>query len=495
MRGIVVASAILATLLTTPLSLAAATPANLVVPAGPPTRALSAASADSERATAALEYLLAAQQTDGSIDGQIGETADFVIGAAAAGYDAATLQGCAAGTSALSFLATASDGAATDAAKTGKTILAAVAAGADPASFEGRDLMARLAAVYDPATGAYGNGVTFSQSFAVLAIVAADGSVPAGAVAYLAALQDGDGSWSFGKAPVPAGQGDTNSTAIALMALDAAGDHSADAAAFAYFHSQQLADGGFPYQNSATFGPPASDPDSDAMVMEALVAAGENPEAAVWSQGSDNVVTNLRARQGADGGFAYVSGASEDAFTTSQVPASLVRKPYSAEVNPVTGRTVPTTQCTASSPTPSPSVSPNPSPSPSPTPIPTAPPTPTPTPTAPPAPTPVPTVRPTARPVVRPAATTPATPIPEPTQSPSPGPSPTATVVDSEAPDALAAVAGVTAGSSAAPAASADTSGSSGGIPAPVAYALAAFFGLAVVAGGGWLVLTRPGKH
>ena len=75
------------------------------------------------------------------------------------------------------------------------------------------------------------------------------------------------------------------------MALESVGDHSADANALAYLKTQQLADGGFPYQNSSTYGPPTSDPDSDSIVLQALVAAGENPEAAAWSQGSSNVVT------------------------------------------------------------------------------------------------------------------------------------------------------------------------------------------------------------
>ena len=348
MRRLVVASAILATLLTMPLAGVAAAPTST-----PPT--------DSERATAALEYLLAAQAPDGSIDKSLGETADYVIGAAAAGYDPATLHGCTNGTGALTFLATASDAAATDAAKTGKTILAVVAAGQDPTIFTGRNLLARLTALYHSVNGTYGDGSTFGQSFAILAVVASGGSVPAAASTELAALQDGDGSWSYGKAPVAVGGGDTNSTAIALMALDAAGVHSADASGLAYLSSQQLPDGGFPYQNSSAVGPPASDPDSDSVVLQALVAAGQDPASAGWSKGSSNVLTHLRAGQGTDGGFAYVSGGGEDAFTTSQTPAALVRVPYAGAVHFTAGTSLPAVACP----------SPRPSPSPSPTPTPT----------------------------------------------------------------------------------------------------------------------------
>ncbi len=338
MRRVLVASALLATLLTMPLSLATVSQTSAAAPT------------DAERATEALSYLLAAQKTNGSIDSSIGETADFVIGAAAAGYEPSTLTGCSGTSGALGYLAAASDAAAGDAAKTGKTILAVVAAGGNPASFAGRDLPARLAALYHSATGAYGDGATFSQSFAILADVASGGAVPAAASAELAALQDTDGSWSYGTAPAPAGGGDSNSTAIALMALDAAGVHSADSAGLAYLHTQQVSDGGFVY--SSAYGSTA-DPDSDSMVLEALVAAGQNPESSDWSKGSNDVLTNLRAAQGGDGGFAYPGSASEDAFTTSQVPAALMRTPYAAAVHFVAGASVPMSDCSSPGPSPS----------------------------------------------------------------------------------------------------------------------------------------------
>jgi hypothetical protein len=469
MRRSVVASAILATLLSLPLFLAA--PAS----AAPPT--------DPQRATAALQYLLAAQAPDGSIpagSASLGATADFVIGAAAAGYDPATLHGCAAGTGALDFLATASDLAATDAAKTGKAILAVVAAGGDPSSFAGRNLLARLTALHQ-ATGAYGDGSTFSQSFAILALAASRQAVPAPAIAELKALQGSvDGSWTFGtSAPVAAGDGDTNSTAIALMALHAAGDDSADSKALPYLRSQQLDDGGFPYQNSSTFGPPVSDPDSDSIVLQALVAAGQDSEAAGWSKGPANVVTNLRAGQGSDGGYAY-PGSPENAFTTSQVPAALMRVPYAAEVHWTAGRSLPLEAC----PTPSLTSSPTPSPTSSPSPTPTI------------RPTAKPTARPTVRPTARPTATPDAQPLAVRTSdlsTPSPTPIATATPTLAPAPTPTALIAGATA-----PGVQLPTPGNdpgSSGLPAPVVYALAALGALLAVAGGGWFLLMRPGRH
>jgi hypothetical protein len=55
-------------------------------------------------------------------------------------------------------------------------------------------------------------------------------------------------------------------------------------------------------------------------------------------------------------------------------------------------------------------------------------------------------------------------------------------------------VAALTARSSGGPGSVAGSSapaGSSGGLPAPVAYALVALAGMAVVVGGGWLLLSR----
>jgi hypothetical protein len=470
MRRLVVASAILATLLMTPFSLAAAIPSPSVVPT------------DSERATAALQYLLAAQGADGSIDASIGETADFVIGTAAAGFDPATLSGCGGGAGALGYLATASDKATTDANKTGKAILAVVAAGGNPADFAGRDLTVRLNALYHSGTGAYGDGSTFSQSFAVLAVVASGGTVPDLAKTELAGLQGPDGAWSYGSTPPAAGQGDSNSTAIALMGLDQAGAHSTDTAALAYLKTQQVADGGFVY--STAWGS-TSDPDSDSIVLQALLAAGQDPTSAGWSKTGGNVLTALRAGQGSDGGFVY-PGSGESAFTTSQVPAALMRVPYAAAVHFTAGHGLGTSAC------------------PSPTPTSTATPTATATPIA--APTPKPTARPTVRPTPRPTARHTAAPTIAPTPAPTETatPEPTSTSTPTAAPteqaaaslSASGAVAGETSDSSAGPGAggSPAPSSPSDGIPAPLVYALAGLGGATVVLCAGWLVLARPTK-
>jgi hypothetical protein len=332
-------------------------------------------------------------------------------------------------------------------------------------------LLARLAALYHSESGAFGDGSTFSQSFAILGIEAAGGSVPAAAPAELKALQDSDGSWSYGTAPVAAGGGDTNSTAIALMALGSAGDHSAEATALAYLRTQQLADGGFPYQNASVLGPPASDADSDAAVLQALVAAAQDPEGASWQQGANTVLTHLRSGQGADGGFAY-PGMPEDAFTTSQVPAALMRAPYAAAVHWTAGRSLPAIDCLSSSPSPSARSSPSRSVGSTASASPTA------------RPTASPTVRPTIRLTASPTDSIATTEPTEPTQTPTDG----STSMATESPDLTAEVAGATS-------APGGPSGPADSSPTPLLYAAAAVLGLVVVLGGGWALMARPGRR
>lgn len=273
-------------------------------------------------ASRAVAYLFAAQSADGSLGGSPGQTEDYILGAAATGFDPATLVACS-GTSAFDYLAANIAGATADAGKTAKLILAVVAGHRSPAAFGGTDLLARLETDRSSGTGAYGDGSTFSQSLAILALHAAGLPMPTDSIAYLASLQDADGSWNYG-AKADAIAGDTNSTAVALMALAAAGSSSAVPKALTWLHGQQLADGGFPYQGGSDA---TSDPDSDALVIEALTAVGESPSGAAWAVGGDTPVSNLLTFQAADGGFIFPGNKAPDTFTTSEVPEGLAGTP------------------------------------------------------------------------------------------------------------------------------------------------------------------------
>jgi hypothetical protein len=314
--------------------------------------------ADCDPATRALAYMATQQMADGSIAADPGPTEDYVFGAAAAGYDPNTLA-AASGKTVFDYLSNSANLSkeTASAGKTGKLILAVVAGGLNPSSFGGQDLIAKLNSFY--ASGKYGDGSTFAQAFSMLALEGAAQPVPTAAVTWLKGLQDTDGGWNY-KAAKDATASDTNSTAIALEAMGAAGDHSADSAALTYLHAQQQADGGFGF-----IGPP-SDPDSDALVVEALVAAGQNPNAAGWSKGSNTPMTNMLTFQdSASGGFFYdKTSPTPDAFTTSQVPQGLKLKPQPVIPTYTRGARVPScVAAAAATASPSPAAS-GPSPSP-----------------------------------------------------------------------------------------------------------------------------------
>jgi hypothetical protein len=181
-----------------------------------------------------------------------------------------------------------------DPGRLGLVILAAVAAGARPAAFGGHraanDLVARLTAterLRGRSAGRFHAGVSsnaFSQSYALLALVAVKAPRKDVALAstYLASRQCGDGGWEYVRAsvsepcarpnPTTYSGPDTNSTALAVMAIRAAGGHAAHDP-LAFFERSQEADGSFGYIGVAGHGQ-AGDADSTAEVVQALIALG-----------------------------------------------------------------------------------------------------------------------------------------------------------------------------------------------------------------------------
>ena len=398
-------------------------------------------------ASRAIEYLQGQQSgSDGSIP--VGPSTDsvseaYAIGAAAAGYDPNALRH-GAGPSVMAYLAAHAAAACTAAGACGELLQAVAAAGLNPAAFGGVDLVTTLNGFYTATTGVFGDGEAFTETLAIQGLVAAHQPVPAAALGHLVATQDSDGGWDFKLIKNDTGfdTSDTNSTAMVLMALDAAGVHSRDRSALAWLHTQQDGDGGFPYQAGS-----GSDPDSTALVLQALLATGQNPNAPVWAPGGHAPLAELIATQNGNGGFAFPGNPAPDAFTTAQVPPALERAAY-----PLTCGSARCFQpgATLSGP----------------------PPTPTPR------PTPVPTHRPRPSATARPASATGGSPSPVPTGSvlgvaatPTATPQSTASVPATPAPSPSATAPIVT---SLAPA---------GGFPAAAVYGLAALGAAVVVAG------------
>jgi hypothetical protein len=278
-------------------------------------------------ASRAILYL---QGQQSSIDGSIpvgasttSVSAEYAIGAAAAGYDPNALRH-GSGPSVMTYLAGHAASACAAAGGCGLLIQAVVAAGLNPAAFGGQNLLTLLHGLYNSATGAYGDGEAFTQALAVQALVAARQTVPGAATHRLVAAQDGNGGWDYLLVKNdPSVGSDTNSTAMVLMALDAAGIHTHDASGLAWLHTQQDTDGGFPYQAGS-----GSDPDSTALVLQALFATGQNPEARAWAPGGHTALAYLIATQNSNGGYTFPGNTGPDPFTTAQVPPALERAPY-----------------------------------------------------------------------------------------------------------------------------------------------------------------------
>ena len=285
-------------------------------------------------ASRAIEYLEAQQSgTDGSIPvgpSTAAVSEEYAIAAAAAGYDPSALRH-GDGPSVMTYLAAHAASACATAGGCGELIQAVVAAGLDPTAFGGLDLVTTLDAFYDGTTGAFGVQGSFTQALAVQGLVAAGRPVPAAAITLLVDAQDSDGGWDYllvkddpdGAANFDTS--DTNSTAMVLMALDATATHQRDATALAWLHTQQDGDGGFPYQAGA-----GTDPDSTALVLQALLAANQNPDAPGWAAGGHTPLGELIATQDQDGGYTFPGNPAPDPFTTAEVPIALDLQPYPA---------------------------------------------------------------------------------------------------------------------------------------------------------------------
>jgi len=276
----------------------------------------------------AMDWLRTQQNDDGgfgSPDSTVGSTADAVQAIVAAGEDPKRWDK--GGNTPLTFLA-AKAAALGTAGDTAKVLLAAVAAGEDARGFGGVDLVAALEGMLDDG-GKFGGEMDFqfSQCLAILALKSVSRPIPASAVDYLksAQIEDGTWAWNFSTA---VGEGDNNSAALAVMALIAAGEPAGGEViqkTVAHFQGQQNEDGGFPYINPSAYGTD-SDANSTAVVLQALVAAGQDP--ATWVKGEANTpVTALAGFQNDDGSFAWQMAFPDPNFlaTVQAVPALLGR--------------------------------------------------------------------------------------------------------------------------------------------------------------------------
>ena len=289
-----------------------------------------------KRIARASGYIANAQVTDGSIPSYstFGSTADAVVAMVAAGRGPVTVR------KALRFLRREIEGGAIDAAPDydqvglmSKAILAAVAGGKDPHSFGGRDLVQDILDT-EQGDGRYGAASgSFNQALAIIALKAAKRKPSARSLRWLADAQCADGGWAYDGPPKPNDDShctdtidppsdyfpsDTNTTSLAVQALEASGGPAPITDPFKFFRT--VRDGGAGWGYAIGY---ITDTNSTGMVLQAYAAAGKrNPD------GSMGALKGLQDT--ACGGFDY----SHDSWVTGPDTAStlggilgLLRKP------------------------------------------------------------------------------------------------------------------------------------------------------------------------
>jgi hypothetical protein len=295
---------------------------------------------DQERVDSAADWLVSTHQNaDGGYTSfsqgadqaasDVNQTLDVIIGLAATGSDPAEPRGDASASPVGYLEANApalAEYAAGNNAQAGKAIMAIVAAGEDPASFAGRNLVNELTAISVDVAALPAADPT-SLSLTILGLVSADAPVPETLVTALIALQDQQsggelaGSWDDGYGTA----GNADATAMAIMALVAADSPEATdslKAAQAFLLEVQDASGGFAYAP----GFPTS-ANSTALVVQALHALGEPywEDDGTWARAGGTPLDALLAFQSASGAFQadFGGGPSDDFFATVQsLPAA-----------------------------------------------------------------------------------------------------------------------------------------------------------------------------
>jgi prenyltransferase beta subunit len=233
-----------------------------------------------------------------------------VMGLRAAGEPAGSVHRSG-GRTATAYLA-AHAGSWSNAYDLARGILAVVAAGHNPSSFGGRNLVAALRARIG-VHGGIGSAAN-STYWGVLALRAAGSSVPASTLRYIRARQHRNGGYAWSPSAAP----DSNDTAAAVLALHAAGQSCGSrfiTHAYGYLAAAQTASHGF-----ALIPGGAADSQSTSWAIQARHACGlRNRRSRAW----------ILARQLPSGAFNYQPGTTiTPAFVTAQVLPAVHGKWY-----------------------------------------------------------------------------------------------------------------------------------------------------------------------
>jgi len=271
----------------------------------------------------AARYLAGAQNRDGGWGVAGGSrttavtTSWTVIGLAAAGYDPLSVRRR--GRSPAALLRGWAARARTT-ADIERTALALAAAGLSPST---GGLLTRLKRS-QRADGSFAGTINLT-SYGLLALRASGRSSRSSSVrkaaGWIARRQNGDGGFNYARR---GGSSSIDDTAGALQAIAAAGYGRGRAAQRAgrYLAARQNRDGGYPLQSRGR-----SNAQSTALAVQALVAAGRNPERQ-RRHGARSPLSYIRSLQSSGGSVRYSrSSPATPVWVTSQSLAALAKRP------------------------------------------------------------------------------------------------------------------------------------------------------------------------
>jgi hypothetical protein len=334
-------------------ALAAALGFAVLVPPGTAGAATPPPLPQTASADAAAAWLAGQFASGGSIPSttssgpDLSATANAVLALAAAGVDTSTAD------AGLSFLegqvnayvaADGSDGPG----QLALLILDAHALGVAPNDFGGSPLVTRLLATQQssgPEAGMFGTTAQaddylagdYQQGLALAALAAAGvtGSAPTGgaqvtaADSWLEGQQCPDGGWTSlittsnpcNGSPAEYAGPDTNSTALAVQGLEAQGALGSAAAASALLFLKKAQDpqGGWGYEPGSRTR--TNDPDSTALVLQALLALGAPPSSRTFTKAGVDGVASLESDQLSTGAIEYPGEGADLLATYQAIPA------------------------------------------------------------------------------------------------------------------------------------------------------------------------------
>lgn len=302
----------------------------------------------------ALQWLECSQQQPngqiGSGGNPIARSSEVAIGLAAAGQPASAMH---VGSASLAdYLTTA---VSSDVGTNGELLLARASQGdAGPTDSVASQLQAAKS-TSGPAAGEYGGDI-FSDALAILGLRADRQTVAPDAIDFLKNQQKSDGGWSFDNADQFGT--DSNTTAQVIQALISADVATNDASINNGFRYLQSVFGQGGFGDTPGAGP---DPNSDELVIQAILAAGRQ-SVPTWASMLNQALNYLAGQQitgSADSGA--IASSFSKLLATTYAPAAFLLRPLTVvgvSETKVSLLSCPATTSTTATPTPVPTTAP-----------------------------------------------------------------------------------------------------------------------------------------